>query len=346
MYLTKPNNHGGDVYGSEPLIDFSASLNPLGMPEAVRRALIASVDGCIHYPDPYCRALRDAIGRAEGVPVEHILCGAGASELLYQYAAALPEKKPGLIVAPAFSEYAAALQAAGHGVEVFTLKAQNGFRLTCNILSLDLSKYAAVFVCSPANPTGITVEPEVLEGIAKAGVRLLLDLSFLGLTARPALYDVPALLARFPHAAVLRSPTKSFAIPGVRLGYLLCADTALTERMTELTQCWNVSVPAQAAGAAAMACGDFLRRSAEIIGAERERLSREYAALGLAVVPGEANFLLLYAEKELAIPLAKRGYAIRDCADFVGLGRGYYRVAVRTRAENDRLLGAVREVLG
>ena len=344
--MTKPSKHGGDVYGSKTLVDFSASLNPMGMPESVRRALIASVDGCIHYPDPYCRTLRHAIGRAEGVPVEHILCGAGASELLYQYAAALPEKKPGLIVAPAFSEYAAALQAAGHGVEYFTLTAENGFRLTRDIMSLDLSKYAAIFICSPANPTGITVEPEVLEEIAKAGVRLLLDLSFLDLTARPKLYEVPALLNRFTNVAVLRSPTKSFAIPGVRLGYLLCADRTLTERMTELTQCWNVSVPAQTAGAVAMECGDFLRRSAEIIGAERERLYRQYAALGLMVFPGEANFLLLYSEKELAIPLAKMGYAIRDCSDFVGLKAGYYRAAVRTREENDRLLGAVREVLG
>ncbi len=345
MYLTKPNPHGGDVYANAPLIDFSASLNPMGMPESVRRALTESVDRCIHYPDPYCRDLREAVGRAEGVPEGHILCGAGASELLYLYARALEADAPALIVAPAFSEYAAALRAAGLGAESFTLKAENGFRLTGEILSRDLSKYSAVFVCSPANPTGITVEPGIIEGIARAGVRLMLDLSFLDLTGRPELYDIPSLSAGFPNLSVLRSPTKSFAIPGVRLGYLISSDTSLLERMSELGQCWNVSVPAQAAGAAAMGCGDFLRSSAKMIEAERERLYRELSALGLTVYPGEANFLLLYSGKELAVPLSKMGCAVRDCSDFVGLKKGYYRVAVRTRDENDRLLAALREVL-
>ncbi len=345
MYLTGQNPHGGDIYDAAPEADFSASLNPRRMPEPVRRALLASVEKCVFYPDPYCRELRAAIGKFEGVPEGSILCGAGASELLYQYAAALPEGGPALIVAPAFSEYASALKAAGRGVEYHVLTGENGFRLTGDILKRDLSRYCAVFVCSPANPTGVTVEPELIRAIAETGVRLLLDLCFLDLTGRPGRYGIPSLLAEFPNVAVLRSPTKSFAIPGARLGYMLSSDAGLLERISRRGQCWNVSVPAQMAGVAAMGCGEWLRASVKEITAERERLFAGLQELGLTVYPGEANFLLLYSDAELLTPLAQRGIAVRDCSNFVGLDRGYYRVAVRTREENDRLLAALREVL-
>ncbi len=345
MYLTEQNPHGGDIYENAPVLDFSASLNPRGMPEAVRRALIASADRCAAYPDPYCRALRAAIGEAEGVPEGHILCGAGASELLYTYAAALDGDGPGLIVAPAFSEYAAALKAAGRRVEYRVLTGENGFRLTGDILAGDLSRYCAVFVCSPANPTGAAVEPELIRALGKTGARLLLDLSFLDLTAGPGRYGIPSLLRDFPNVAVLRSPAKSFAIPGVRLGYMLSSDTGLLEGMSRRGQCWNVSVPAQMAGAAAAGCGEWLRGSRALIAAERARLSAELTALGLTVWPGEANFLLIRSRAELAKPLAERGILIRDCSNFVGLAPGYYRLAVRTHDENTRLLAALREVL-
>lgn len=345
MYLTEQNPHGGDVYETPPLIDFSANLNPEGMPGAVRQALLDAVDRCVSYPDPYCRALRRALSQAEGVPAEHILCGAGASELIFQYAAALPKEKPALIIAPAFSDYAAALMAAGHRAESFILKGENGFRLGQELFSLDLSRYAAVFLCSPANPTGAAVDPALLKRLAETGVPLLCDFSFLDLTEAPERYGLPALISRFPNVAALRSPTKSFAIPGVRLGYLMSADLSLLERMSALGQCWNVSVPAQMAGIAAAECGAWLRASAVKIARERERMSRELRALGLTVFPGEANFLLLYSEKELIRPLREKGILLRDCSNYVGLTKGYIRTAVRTPAENDRLLAAVREVL-
>lgn len=345
MYLTTENPHGGDIYENAPEVDFSASLNPLGMPETVRLALLASVEKCVFYPDPFCRELRAAIGKFEGVPEGHILCGAGASELLYQYAAALSGGGPGLIVAPAFSEYAAALNAAGKGIEYHLLKREDGFRLTGDILTRDLTRYCAVFVCSPANPTGVAADAELLRAIAKTGVRLLLDCCFLDLTDQPTRYSIPSLIADFPNAAVLRSPTKSFAIPGVRLGYMLSSDAGLLERMSAGGQCWNVSVPAQMSGVAAMGCGEWLRASVEKIASERGRLTARLEKMGLTVYPGEANFLLLYSDSELLKPLAKRGIAIRDCSNFVGLDKGYYRVAVRTPEENDRLIKALGEVL-
>ncbi len=345
MYLTAQNPHGGDIYGDKPLLDFSASINPFGMPAAVRRALKACVEKCALYPDPYCRRLRAAVSAYEGVPAEYILAGGGASELIYQYAAALPGGPPALIVSPSFSEYAAALEASGRRAEHYVLKPENGFNLTEDILSLDLSGYSAVFLCSPANPTGVCVEPELLRAIAATGARLFCDFCFLDLTDGPERYAITELLEDFPNVSVLRSPTKSFAVPGVRLGYLMSRDRALLERMSALGQCWNVSVPAQAAGEAAMSCGGWLRERVKLLSAERERLSGKLTKTGLRVFPGEANFLLAYSERELVRPLRELGFALRDCRNFVGLGEGYFRLAVRTAEENDMLLNALGEVL-
>ncbi len=343
MYLAKDNPHGGDIYGEPPKIDFSASLNPLGMPPEVRRALSECAETCAAYPDPYCRALREAIGHFEGVPAGNILCGAGASELIYHYAAALTGEGPGLILAPAFSEYALALELAGRGAEYRVLTPEEGFHLAGGLG--DLGRYSAVFLCSPNNPTGLALEPEVIWETAGSGANILLDLSFLDLTLSPGRYRVPELTARYPNVTVLRSPGKSFAVPGVRLGYAISSDRALLERMSERGQCWNVSVPAAAAGEAAMGCGEWLRRSAVIIAEERERLTRELKNLGLTVYPGEANFLLMYSAADIVTPLKRSGLALRDCRNFVGLGPGYVRAAVRRREENDALLRALREVI-
>ena len=136
---------------------------------------------------------------------------------------------------------------------------------------------------------------------------------------------------------------------GVRLGYALSSDTSFLASMAEKTQCWNVSVMAQEAGIAALECGSWLTESVKQISAERARLTDRLTKLGIRVIPGEANFLLIRSspEADLGKRLLDRGILVRDCSNYVGLGpgRGWFRIAVRTREENDALLKAVGEVL-
>ena len=202
-----------------------------------------------------------------------------------------------------------------------------------------------MFICSPNNPTGITVDTDVVRALARTGVRLLLDCTFLDLTDDPGKYDIPALTSEFPNLVILRAFTKSYAMAGVRLGYALCGDTAFLMSMSEKNQCWNVSGLAQAAGIAALSCGDWLRESVKTIAAERKRLTKELRRLGIRVFPGEANFLLLYTETQLCGELLARGILLRDCSDYVGLRKGFVRIAVRTTAENDALIDALKEAL-
>ena len=345
MLINEKSPHGGDVYTNNVRLDFSANINPAGMPSAVTDALVKATQDCSAYPDPYCNALRETIARYEGVPCETVLCGNGAAELIYAFAYALPQEKPALVVSPTFCDYAAALAAAGIAAEHYVLSENDGFRVTDALLHFDFTKYGAVFLCSPNNPTGFTVDAGIVRALAQTGVRLFLDLCFLDLTDDPQKYDIPALLRNFPNVSVLRAFTKSFAMAGVRLGYLLCADKAFLSAMSKKTQCWNVSTLAQAAGVAALDCGDWLRGSVKEIHRERERLAEGLRALGVRVYPGEANFLLLYTETDLYTELLKRGVLIRDCSNYVGLRKGFYRIAVRTSEENAVLLAAVKEAL-
>lgn len=345
MYLKHKNPHGGDIYTNDVLLDYSSNMNPAGMPQQVREAVLASADSCSRYPDPYCRELRKRISEADRVPEDRVICGNGAAELIYSYAYCLPKDRPALIVSPTFSEYGDALRAAGVSTAGYMLREEDGFRLTDEILKEDLRGYSAVFLCTPNNPTGVTVEPELLDRIAGTGARIFCDMCFLDLTEDPDRYDVPGFIERHPNVTVLKAFTKSYSMAGLRLGYALSSDSALLEEMSSKTQGWNVSTVAQQAGIAALGCADWLSRSVRMITEERERLSRELTALGIEIWPSEANYILLRTGTDLYANMLERRILIRDCSNYAGLGRGYYRIAVRRPEDNDIFIDTLKEVM-
>ena len=345
MLINETNPHGGDIYTYRDMLDFSANINPFGIPDAIKNAAAQAMNDCTAYPDPYCRTLRNRLSEEERVSEKWILCGNGAAELIYSFAYSLPKDRPALVVSPTFSEYQSALSAAGIPAEHHMLEEKNGFVLDDSIMSIDFSRYSALFICTPDNPTGITVRPELLEKVATTGIRLFCDMCFIDLTDSPDRYNVPELLKKYPNLVILKAFTKSFAIPGLRLGYMLCSDEAFLLTMSEKAPCWNVSIPAQAAGCAALDCKDWLSDTVKNISRERERVSASLRSLDIKVYPGEANFLLLYSETDLYGMLLEKGILVRDCSNYQGLRKGFIRIAVRKPEENDQLLSAVREVL-
>lgn len=349
--------HGGDIltaqmkYGGE-VLDFSANLNPLGMPEAVRRAAEHAVEACVHYPDPFCRELRRAIARHDGIPSpDWVLCGNGAADLIFRLALALGAGRA-LVTAPTFSEYETALRLRGCEVVYHTLSPDSGFDLTAELLEKVDGGLDVLFLCTPNNPTGRLIPQalllELLERCRDTGTRLVLDECFLPLSdgAGPGL--APWLEAYAGQLVLLRAFTKSYAVPGLRLGYALTGDRVLARAMTEAGPPWSVSVPAQAAGIAAMElCSDWPAQARAFLQTERPRLAAALEALGLTVTEGQANYLLFRAagNADLKERLLARGILVRSCANYRGLGPDYYRVCVRTGAENRRLLAALKEVL-
>ena len=347
LYGTK-NPHGGDIYGGDVTLDFSANTNPLGTPEAVRAAVSAVLDRLDRYPDPYCRALTAAIADAEGVPERYVLCGNGAAELIGAYCrAAAP--KTALLPAPTFLEYARCLERIGCRCLTHTLRQEDDFSLTASFLdALAALRPDAVFLCEPGNPSGRLTAPAPLEEILRRcrqqGTRLFADECFLDLCDGGR--SMTDRLAEYPGLFVLKAFTKSCGMAGLRLGYGLCADEALLGAMAAAVQPWNVSTPAQAAGIAALGEGAFLEATRALIRAERPRLRARLEALGWYVCPSRANYLLFRAPEDLDERLRRRGIAIRSCANYPGLGPGWFRAAVRRREENDKLLAAVCEAEG
>ncbi|MCR4772408.1 MAG: aminotransferase class I/II-fold pyridoxal phosphate-dependent enzyme [Oscillospiraceae bacterium] len=345
MYYAKKSPHGGDAGREETMLDLSANINPLGTPEAVIKAAAGALAHSDRYPDPCCRALVGAISASEEVPAEHILCGNGASELIYAFCAAAG---PGtaLEFAPTFSEYSSALELNGCRVERHYLTEENAFLPDASFLDhIGRLRPGAVFVCNPNNPTGRLVPRPLLYEIyslcRSLGIRLFVDECFLDLS--DSREGMKKLSGEYPGLFILKAFTKNYGMAGLRLGYCICSDTALLARMAELTPPWNVSAPAQAAGEAALRETEHVAKARELIRSERAYLSSALEARGLSVIPSEANFLLFRGPEKLGGKLLAHGVALRDCSNFPGLSPGWYRTAVRGREENLRFISALEE---
>ena len=340
--------HGGDIYSKEYRLDFSANLNPLGMPEAVRRAACEGVELSVHYPDVLCRRLRGAISDAYGADPDHVICGNGAAELIFALAQA---QRPGkaLLVSPGFAEYELALKSVECETEFYNCTRETGFVIQEDFADLISEDIDLLFLCNPANPTGVLVPKELLEKIAlrcaEKKVLLVLDECFNGFLDDP---DRASLLDKVPknrHLFILRAFTKLYAMAGLRLGYGICSDRQLLEKMHSVLQPWNVSLPAQRAGYAAISQTGYVEESRKYVRNERNFLRASLEKLGLTCYDSAANFLFFEGPEMLAQQCEKQGILIRDCSNYRGLKKGYFRIAVRKREENEELLRVLKEIL-
>lgn len=338
-------DHGGDVWSHPGVtLDFSVNLNPLGMPEGARRALLTHLDAFARYPDPYCRALCAALAARHGVDDAHILCGNGAADLLLRICACFKPRTV-LTLAPTFSEYARCAALFSGAVRVHRLDEAAGFALADDVLHALTPDVDLFFLCNPNNPTGRLASPAllgaVLDACAQNGTLLVVDECFLDFTGAPSM---AASVAAYPHLLVLRAFTKFYALSGLRLGYLT-GDPALLNRIAPFGAPWSVSVPAQLAGLGALGEPDWEQKTRALVAGERAFLTAALSASGLTVFPGDANFLLLKSELPLFEPLLARGVLVRDASSFTGLDPRFLRVGVKTRLENEALIAAVREAL-
>lgn len=342
--------HGGDTYGHPSALDFSSNTSPLGLPESVREALAGSVDDWDGYPDPLCRDLSAAIGAADGVPAAWVHCGSGAADLIFRVAQALKPRRA-LTLAPTFSEYEYALAAAGCETAFHPLHEKDNFALTDTILGKLSPALDLVMLCNPNNPTGQPADGELLRRILKkcadCKITLLVDECFVPFLDEPEAHTLKGELAAHRNLIILRAFTKLYAMAGLRLGYLLCANPETIEAVCACEPPWNVSLPAQTAGIVALADGDYISRAREIVRTERKYLAGELQKLGLRVLGSRANYLFFKCNacRDLDALLEQRGILIRPCANFRGLDERFYRAAVKTHAQNERLVAALGEIL-
>ena len=338
--------HGGDIYGdAEIRLDFSVNVNPLGMPGAAKRALFAATDAMERYPDPQCRALRQALAEKHGVAADMILCGNGAADMIFRVCACLKPKKA-LTLAPTFSEYERPVKLFGGEMAEYHLKEAGDFALTDAVLEALTPDVELFVLCNPNNPTGRLAPFDLLRRIAAAcaesGTLLMVDECFLAFTSGQSMVS---LLHEFPNLLILNAFTKLYALAGLRLGYLLCADTALLSRIAAFGAEWSVSAAAQAAGLGALEEPAWTERTRSLIQQECASMRKRLMALGLTVFPSDTNFLLIKSPVPLYEPLKKRGILVRNCANFTGLNDQFIRIGLKTREKNEALLQALKEVL-
>ena len=343
------HKHGGNIYDYANCLDFSTNLNPLGPPASVRQAVSDSLIHLTDYPQVGYEPLRSAIGHYEEVPAGQVICGNGAAELIYTLCQARMPKRA-LLAVPSFAEYAQALAGVGCAVEQFYLQASEGLALTGRFLDAFTEDLDIVFLCNPNNPTGLLIEPDLLQRILekceKLKILLVVDECFLDFVKEPEKHTLKEELEEHPHLFLLKAFTKRYAMPGVRLGYGLCADQALLDEMRTKVQPWNISCMAMAAGLAALQEKAHVEEGRQIVFKERFFLQEALSELGLPLFPTDANYIFFQGPENLFAECVKRGILIRDCSNYDGLETGYFRIAVKTHAENIRLIEVLREILG
>ena len=339
--------HGGDIYTYKGMLDFSVNVNPLGPSERVVDAAKRGVERAAEYPDSRCGRLREALAEKKGIPVERFIAGNGAADLFFSLVLAERPRKA-VIPVPAFSEYGQALRTVDCSVREYFLKKENNFCMTEDFLNELTPETDITFLCSPSNPAGQVIPGELLRKIADrceaCGIRLVVDECFIDFLTEPAEHTVERMTERYPCLFVVQAFTKIHAVPGLRLGYGITSDTELIERMQQVRQPWSVSIPAQEAGIAALGDEERVRAAREVTCRERARMEKELRECGVEVVPSQANFILMHSPYDLFTHLKDRGILIRDCSNYSGLGKGWYRTAVRRKEENDCLLEAVRQI--
>lgn len=339
--------HGGDIYTYEGMIDFSANINPFGPSRKVKEAAALSSEWIGVYPDSRLSRLRKALAEKEDIDGELLVFGNGAADLIFSIVFAERPRKA-VLTAPSFSEYAQALKAAGCKIVYHYLKEEENFRLTEEYLDQLTEDTDMVFLCSPDNPTGQTVDRELLQEIIQRcqerHIRLVLDECFYEfqedqtgiLSAKEALETKEVFL--------MRAFTKMHAMPGLRLGYGISSDRGLLEKLCAVRQPWSVSVTAQEAGLAALTEPERVEMTRCFVSEERKMMEKELGRIGVRYFPSSANYMLLKSKYDLFELLKEQHILIRDCSNYEGLKKGYYRIAVKSSSENRQLLSALEEI--
>ena len=342
----KKQVHGGDVYRHPQAIDFSANMNPLGVPASVIAAATESLSKIERYPDVFKNKLRAALAIYEGVDSEHIICGNGAAELIFALTLALKPRKA-LLPIPTFAEYEQALRAVDCDIKYYQMV--KDFTLDEGILDYIDEEQDIMFICNPNNPTGFVVDSDLMTKIIKkcqvCQVFLVVDECFQDFIEEADVHTLKGTLTADSPIFLLKAFTKRYAMPGIRLGYGLCQEAKVLAKMNQVMQPWNISIPAEAAGIAALQETAYVKKAQQLVQVERKYLMDELQKLPLTVYHSQANYIFFKGPDNLYDDCIKQNILIRDCQNYQGLSKGYYRIAVRTHAENEKLVAVFMRIL-
>lgn len=351
------------------ILDFSASINPLGTPESVLTAIQTNLHLLNAYPDPSYGTLRATLSQFHGVPEDWILPGNGAAELLTWIGRELAELPCTYLMAPGFADYHRAIASFNGKTQLLQLnldallkQASSNEQLPSPVnhwgccpeleQAIALANSTAscgILINNPHNPTGALLSREMLQPLLERFALVVVDEAFMDFLPPAQQESVIDWVQEWPNVVVVRSLTKFYSLPGLRLGYVV-AHPRYLQRWQQWRDPWPVNILAEVAAIAALKDQPFQQRTWEWLAPTRTRLYQELNAMsGLTPFAGAANFLLVKTDTPSShlqrLLLQSHQVLIRDCLSFVELGDRYFRVAVRLQTENQRLLDGLLNVI-
>jgi threonine-phosphate decarboxylase len=352
--------HGGNVHkifrekNLNEVLDYSSNINPFGVPESFKKSLIDNFDLITRYPDPDYFQLKNKFANFNNVKPKNILVGNGATELIFLYMKNLNPKRT-LIVSPTFAEYERAVRAIGGKIDYFQLLEEDEFKIDLIRLEEKLKvKYDLLIICNPNNPTGKRINRDklssILESCNKYGTHLFLDEAFIEFTEGGHENSLIKEGVDKKNLFVLRALTKFFAIPGLRLGYGICYDGDLSEKIEKDREPWTVNGFAELAGLVMLDDYDYIKKSKDWIKQEKAYMYSSLKKLpGVKTYKTEANFILvklLKGDSKLIRNLfLESGILVRDAANFKYLDSSFIRLAIKDRNNNSRIIETFSNIL-
>lgn len=363
--------HGGNIYKVfrekkiKEILDYSSNINPLGIPGSLKKLIFENINILERYPDPEYVELRKKIAEKNEVNIENIIVGNGATEIIFLFIKALNPKKI-LIISPTFSEYERALAASKinkNDIEInyFKLDEKEDFNLNIENLTKELDKnYNLVILCNPNNPTGKFLEISKIEKILKKcnemETKLFIDEAFIEFVESWKEKTAIKIKENKKNLFIIRAFTKFFAIPGLRLGYGICFDDGIIKKMLEKKEPWSVNNFADIAGIALLDDIEYIKNTENWIKEEKKYMFEKLSEIsGIEAYKTDVNFILIKIKNELfekglnvkkvRESMMEKGILIRDASNFIFLDERYFRLAIKDRKNNDRVLENLKEVL-
>lgn len=342
--------HGGNVHQFslehgvpvEKIKDFSANINPLGIPSSVKEAF-EQPELILNYPDPNYEQLTEAVSNFESVPKEYLIFGNGGIECIFLLAESLKNKKF-LIPSPTFVEYERAFSKYG---EVSTCLLEYPFELDVHQIKSEMNDCDGVIICNPNNPTGFLIRRHFILELLEAvdGRMVIVDEAFIDFTDDEAENTMTPYLSKYDNLVILKSMTKFFAMPGLRLGYLMTSNQKILNEIKSNRMPWSINGIAAYVGAHVVKDSTYILKTKAFIKEERTFLYHELLKLGLDVLPSQGNYLFFSCDESIDEKISKYGIMVRNCNNYLGLNDSYYRVAIKNRQHNQVLIQALKEIL-
>ena len=362
------------------ILDCSSNINPYGIPESLKKRITENLEILERYPDPDYVELRSKLASLNKVDISDVILGNGATEVIFLFMKIIKPKKI-LIVSPTFGEYERAVKATVNyddfscseksdnrnlgdkkvEIEYFELKESDDFKLNINNLKKELgAKYDLLIMCNPNNPTGkflkLAETEEILKECNKYNTKLFIDEAFIEFLSDNLKESIINTKENKQNLFVTRAFTKFFAIPGLRLGYGIYFDKSLEKEIAEKKEPWSVNNIAEMAGITVLDDAEYIEKTLKWITEEKKYMYEQLNKIsGIKPYETEVNFITgkineeLFSKgmnvKKLREKMLKQGILIRDASNFKFLDERFFRLAIKDRESNDKVIRVLKEIM-